>query len=516
MKKWGFLMFFVVLLVFVTAACSSNKPAGEGAEKPQGTNESTKSTPDNTAKHPSYYSEAPATVSLFIVNNQSWPYQKTWPIWKWVKDSTNITIEGIVPAGDDVEALNLAMASGDVADIVFTRPISANKFGQQGALVDLNKHLDKMPNLKKYWAEHPDLKALSTDPTGANYMVSNSEVGYGNQRAWMFREDIFKKHELTAPTNWDELYTVAKKLKALYPDSFPLVFRSQIEQLEVFGAGFETANYMYPDPKTGKVRYGAVENNYKKLVEILHKFSEEKLIPPNWLSMNANQWNEHIVNNQSFITVDFIGRIDSFNILMKGTGAHFKFMAPPAGWPGGKQYILDGNYNVSGFAVYAKSKNIDAALKYIDFLYSDAGKEMMSWGVEGETFEVKNGQRVYKSEFSDFTKLRKDIGMVTNGTYGRLNLDAMLQFTPVEERYVYSEAPKYAFPVKIIPPAFDSKEQEQLTTVYASIQKYTVENIAKFIMGSKPLTEWDAYVEQTNKLGLQKMIDLFQVAWDRQ
>lgn len=520
MKKWTFVVSVVLALTLLVTACSTN--GGNSTPTPTAT---TTATPEATvgsegaeegSEQPAYYSEKPANVSLFIVNNQSWPYQKEWPLWNWVKEHTNITIEGVVPPGDDVEALNLAMASGEVPDLVFTRPINANQFGQQGALLDLNQHLDQMPNLKKYWEEYPENKALSTDPSGANYMVSNAEVGYGNQKVWMYRDDIFEKHQLEVPTTWDEMYEVAKELKALYPDSYPFVFRSQFAQLDVFAAAFETSNYMYPDPVTGDVRYGNIEDSYKKMVEVLHKFSKEQLMPPDWLSLNNNQWNEYIVNNQSFITVDFIGRIEAFNVLLKDTDAHFTFMPPPAGWDGGKQYVPDGNYNISGFAVYSKSPNKDAALRYIDFLYSDQGRETMSWGVEGETYEVKDGKRGFKSEYPDFATLRKDIGIVTNGTYGRLDLEAMLQFTPEDERYVYDEAAKYVFPIKVITPAFDVTEQEQITTVYSSMQKHTQENISKFIIGSRPLSEWDAYVSEIEKLGLQKMIDLFQKAWDRQ
>ncbi|MEI0736314.1 hypothetical protein VQ056_05980 [Paenibacillus sp. JTLBN-2024] len=42
---------------------------------------------------------------------------------------------------------------------------------------------------------------------------------------WLYREDVFKKHNLAVPKTYEELHQVLKKLKELYPESYPLSMR---------------------------------------------------------------------------------------------------------------------------------------------------------------------------------------------------------------------------------------------------------------------------------------------------
>ena len=40
-------------------------------------------------------------------------------------------------------------------------------------------------------------------------------------------------------------------------------------------------------------------------------------------------------------------------------------------------------------------------------------------------------------------------------------------------------------------------------------------DIKNFITGSKPLDEWDAYVAGMNEMGLDELIETYQIAYDR-
>ena len=55
-------------------------------------------------------------------------------------------------------------------------------------------------------------------------------------RAWLYRKDIFEKHNLEVPETMDEVYEVAKELKKLYPDSYPLCMREGLRNINVIGS----------------------------------------------------------------------------------------------------------------------------------------------------------------------------------------------------------------------------------------------------------------------------------------
>ena len=109
-----------------------------------------------------------ATIRLFTENNTGWPAKKDWGVWKWVKEETNITIEQVLATGP--ESLTLAVSSGDMPDVLSVFPGDAQKFGSQGAFIDLSKHMDKMPNVKAYLESKPDVKEnVSSDRRNVQY-----------------------------------------------------------------------------------------------------------------------------------------------------------------------------------------------------------------------------------------------------------------------------------------------------------------------------------------------------------
>jgi len=440
-----------------------------------------------------------------------WPAKPDWPVWKWVKEKTNITVKQETQTGP--ESLALAIASGDMPDVFALYTGEAQKYGPQGAFLDLSKHLDKMPNVKAFLESHPDVVHRMTSPGGEMYQLINDGAGAGNQMVWFYRDDILEQNSLKEPQTWDELYETAKKLKSLYPDSYPFVFRHGLNTLNTFGPSFGFYPGIYEDKATGKMKYGATDPNFKKMIEYLNKFHTEGLIPPDWLTMDYKAWTQFITTNKSFITVQYIGQIETMNTELKD-GQHLRFMAPPIG-VGDKPYLPRGNYENLGFSISSKTKNLDAVLRYLDFAYSKEGTDILSWGKEGETYSVDNGTRKITPTVKEANDLRKETGIMTAGTYGQFDYNAIMSMSNDNEKYTYTEAAKYQFPVNNVLPALTPEEKSTITTTEEQVQKYYETSITKFILGETPLTQWDAFISELNKLGLQEVLDVYQTAFDR-
>ena len=60
-----------------------------------------------------------------------------------------------------------------------------------------------------------------------------------------------------------------------------------------------------------------------------------------------------------------------------------------------------------------------------------------------------------------------------------------------------------------------SDESENYTTLYSDIQTFVDESIAQFIMGTKSMDVWDAFVEQLHTMGIDECIAMKQQALDR-
>lgn len=518
MKKRSLWIIALVWLVLLSACSDSNQDSGPLPATPK--------TPVHKYKQPvpvkeqaqkpaaPYWSEQPAKLKIFMASHANWSYKRDWPVWDWIEEDTNIQVEAMLPSGDYADTLALTMASGELPDLVQLWARDDARYGQAGALLDLTKHLDEIPNLQRYWEEHPEAKQMVTMPDGAVYMAVAEGASFSNQRAWQYREDLFDRHQLEPPSTWEELYEAATLLKKLYPDSYPLVFRGGMNSLGNVSMAFGVFDGFYPDPVSGETRFGPVEEPFKEMVVWLRRFYQEGLLPPDWLTLTTNQWTEYILNNQAFITVDYIGRIEFFNLLFpKGSTARMAFMAPPAGI-GDKGYVPDAYFNREGLAISARSDNTEAAYRYINYLYSEEGKERLSWGKEGETYERIEGEKRIVG-FQDLTELRKATGIATYGAYGVFEPEAAFSMMSEDEALDYQRVAETAFPIKVISPTM-SKEDYQIYSVSGlAIEKHYEESVSRFIVGEKPMSEWEKYVREYEKLGFEEVRAIYDEGWHR-
>jgi putative aldouronate transport system substrate-binding protein len=153
-------------------------------------------------------------------------------------------------------------------------------------------------------------------------------------------------------------------------------------------------------------------------------------------------------------------------------------------------------------------------MRYFDFMYSDEGKQIASWGKEGETYTVENGKNKYKPEYTSFADLRIKTGIVTPGSYVAMDFDAYVNLSSPQLKDAFKMVE--GFEAKPQPrPAFNEKEMETLSTIGQAVNKHRDENIAKFVMGQRNISEWNQYVDEIKNLGLQKMMDEYKAAYER-
>lgn len=498
----------ILLMTTILAACSS-KNNDSNAQSPSATSSpsatATGSVPESSTP------PEPATLRLLTDQSTAWPVKPEWKVWGWIKEATGIEIKQELQTGP--ESLPLAISSGDMPDLMSVFPADARKYGAQGAFIDLAQHLDKMPNVKKYLEERPHVAQRAISPDGKLYGIINDGGGAGNNVVYFYRDDIFAKHNLAVPTTWDELYTVSKELKKLYPDSYPFVFRHGIGTLRSFAPSFGIYPWFHEEPGTGKIKFGVADPDFKVLVEYLNKFYKEGLFPPDWLSMDYKAWTQFITTNKSFISIQFIGQIEIMNSQLKD-GAHLKFMAPPRG-TADKPYLSRANFEEYGFAVASTTKNLDAALRYLDFIYSEEGADLLSWGKEGESYTIVDGKRKFLPQFKTPNDLRAGLGLFTTGAVGLADMSASLSLSNENEQYSYAEAEKYQFPTMNITPTLTDEEKNSIVMIEEAVLKHYEASVAKFINGETPFTEWDAFLAELDKMGAPKLLETYQVALDR-
>ncbi|MGG1553470.1 extracellular solute-binding protein [Paenibacillus ferrarius] len=510
MKKKSAVMLATMMSVsLIVGACSKEtsdvKPSGAPADSA-----------------PATASSAPKemTFKFLDYSNPSWPYDANWKVWSYIKEKTGVKLDVQLPPGNLLEdALSMTVASGDMPDLMWTQSKAiADKFGQQGALVNILDYVNDMPNLKAWMAKYPTeaQNVLSSD--GKMYELPNQGLGESNRRTWMYREDVFKKLGLQTPNTWDELYDVLKKLKAEYPDSYPLTFRNGLRYLFDFGASFNVPAEVekrkasvYFDKASNQWKYAPIQEEYKTMLTYLNKFYKENLIPKDFLTIDTKMWQDIVSTNRAFVTLDYIGRIDFYNSALRKDNPQFtmNFMAPPAGLPGVRKNAYT-SFTEEGFMVSSKSKNIKDVMKFLDFFYSEDGKKLVSWGKEGETAKGN----AFVDKYTDIADMRKKTGLSTDGTYTWFDFNAHISVSSPELQNAYKEAVKYDGD-KNVSLAFSLDEQQVLSTKGDSLNANRDENFAKFIMGTRSFSEWDKFIDEQKKLGYDEIVSIYKKAYDR-
>ena len=477
----------------------------------------------------------PSDVNLEVVvtSHPSWPYSESWAVWKYIKEAMgpNLSVRSI-PAVDFATKFTLMLATPkELPNVLALEGVWDNKTklpALDGAYVSLTSNLDKMPNFEKFlndMSEEDREKFLAPRKwiAGEVYFtpIANMEL-QKNVYGWLYRKDIFEKHGLETPETIDELFDVCVKLKELYPDSYPLSMRNGISQFNTIGPMwapyFQTELYYNFDD--GKWHYGATEPAMKEIMEFLIKARDAKIIPENYPDFTTNEWQEVVTTNRGFIFPDYQTRMDFFNTLGREIDPNFTLSAciPPRAENGtGENVIASTNIDQSGMLIMntGDQKEIDASLKYVDWFYSPEGIELVSWGKEGETYEVVDGKKKFILPAETDTPLVK-YGFQTIGSYTVVEVDAVAalaseeQFATTEmilEHQEPNKSPTFAL-------AFTSEQDAIITSIEPEIRSYTRENLSKFFYGHRPMSEWDDFVTGFEEFDLQGLFDVYTEAYN--
>ena len=191
--------------------------------------------------------------------------------------------------------------------------------------------------------------------------------------------------------------------------------------------------------------------------------------------------------------------------------------APYCGYPYQK-----GGVPGSGIAVSKTNKNVEKTLEIIDYLYSEEGSTLLSWGIEGKTYEnTDNGKK-----FTDYVLKNPDnkspieaisTYALTQYPLGLSNSEAFVALnTAFDEQRDAMELWNESDLSRIIPSlTISPEEQAEITKVMDDIYLYRREWIHKFVMGVVPIDKWDEVAAEIRDMGIDKAIAVYQKAYDR-
>lgn len=463
--------------------------------------------------------------------------------------NTDIEFQHVSAANDGVltESFNILIASGDYPDVIQYKwidyPGGPQAAIDDGVIIPLNDVCEKYcPNITAFLAEHPDIaKMISTDDGTYYCFPFLRGESYENNallfsEGWVWRKDLLDKIGMDVPETPDELYEVLKAFQALGIEKPASIRKDHISR--VFAPGFDSYGdsgaYYVED---GVVKNGFIENNRKDYLEFVHKLYAEKLLDNDYLSVDKKKMGVNILNGYCGVGYAPGGSgIGTWLPQMQKDDPTVELVsARPISPEKGrlsKFAKMNNLYDNSGSssAITTSCKNVEAVAKFLDYSYSEEGRLLDNFGIEGETYEMVDGYPTYTAKIrpmngaaetkdgltfmqglSMYTRLYATGGYIQDPRYIEQYYD-LPELNDAAKLWAQTDYGKYIYP----PTTLSSSEAEEFAKIMNQVNTYVEEMETKFITGVLDIDkEWDGYIAQIKKFGIERAIELKQAAYDR-
>ncbi|WP_028611372.1 extracellular solute-binding protein [Paenibacillus harenae] len=340
-----------------------------------------------------------------------------------IKEKTGVTIEWEYTKGSEVEKVNAIFATQDLPDI-YTGPAWGGeldgiiKAAKEDQLVDLSDKLDKYPNLAKGIAEEnvpPALYEKAFNAYGGKQFLlyQNHPAAPEDAMDWLYgfyvRKDIAEKVGVDPQSivTKEDLYGFLKKIKdaGLEENGLPVIPLGGFHNGWAVGIGssmFYGAGYI--DKGDGTLENSFFTKAYEDYTLYYRKMIEEGLLDPEAFTQTDPIANEKIKQGRiAVLAAHYPAILDASKDFVKAhPGSDYVPIGPleRAGAEPNRpvDLAIQGN-NVT--VIPKKSKNVDAALRLLDYLASDEGFMLVRYGVQGVHWDMENGKPVAKQEWFD-------------------------------------------------------------------------------------------------------------------
>jgi putative aldouronate transport system substrate-binding protein len=488
---------------------------------------------------------------------------------KYLEQKTNIHIEWQT-APSDADSLKqkvgLIMSAGNLPDMfldIGASALSDSKYGvEQKLLMDISDKIDSdMPNFKKFLATQTSVKGSISATDGKIYGLPGWNDCYHcscPQKMWI-NTMWLSKLGIKTPTTTDEFYQALKTFKEKNPKGIALVGNTDgwdcnidtfLMDSFVFDSGTENdggtgkAERLYFSVNDKKVTTSVNQQGYKDGLTYLNKLYKEGLIYSGSFTQKVDQMKELIASKGEPVFCVVGGA--NVNWMDSATTPQlykdYSTLAPLKG-PTGLQQTTYLKYDAlvqMQLAISKTCKYPDAALRWADYFYTLEGNNNAQIGAKGSTnwtdaasgdlgLDAKpalyNRVRAYSNEAQNINW--QDSGILFETSEIRLgqkteqNVDVWsaaglekLLYTETEKNYT----PYISKTCEVLPTLkLTTDEAQQLQTTIVEVDKSIAESRTQFIMGNLSISkDWDTYIKSLDNMGLQKLIQTYQKAYDRQ
>lgn len=507
----------------------------------------------------------PVTLSILAlrarVEIEDWSTNATTKYWQ---DKTGVTFtwDTIIDADASRQKLSVVMASGSLPDLIISASDSLTvdqsvAYGSQGLLVPLNDMITKYGvNTQKLFAMDPVVEPAITAPDGKMYFLptyTSNELAHTSQmQKALINTTWLDNLGLSMPTTTEEYYQVLKAFKEQDAngngdanDEIPLVTpQGNYTGFDIYLMNSFTYNsgklYNWLNVEEGTVTAAYTQEGWKEGLTYMHRLYSEGLADKEIFLTKSDQIKMYTADANgnrvgSAITYSYSSIAD----LTSPVVSEFEFMPPLKGPSGLQQSPYVQRWIGTNYFITKACKTPEVAFRVGDALLFDAlsdptlqaldgvyGPEGEGWaraedgevGLDGTTpakykwlFTFGQPNNINWHEWGPLVR-RADwkLLMVADATVW--NQEQALYEATMELYKPYATA-------KTIPETlmFETDKVSEVGQLKETLNAYVEESMSKFVTGVLSIeNDWDAYLAELNKIGLERYLSLYQEAYQRQ
>jgi len=535
------LLFAALLLAFsILAGCSNNAAEPSASAEPSAPSPTPSATGEAEEVPESAYPlvDTPVTFTCF------WPLDVSdiadlaeCQYFQEAAKVTNVYLEFQNPSGVQIgESFNLMVVSQDFPDMVkafysnYSQGID-NAIAN-GIVQPLEDYVEYLPNYMEKVNSNDQIKINCYSDAGHLWGI-NHIVSPRPQGPWagpVVRKDMLDKIGYTKTPvtvdDWEEMLTLLKdNYPSLSAGPFQLVAHGSTSTCGTLTGAYgvhQTGQFLVKDKK---VVYPVLEPGFKDYVTRMNSWWNKGLIYNDYVSEGFVYGVYSLATNDKIAVFDTIYNWLIVNYKNASTDPDFELKAVPLPRLNAneKTHVRQTNAwarTANSLCIMTSCKDIPLACRYWDFAFTEQGIVLGNWGVEGVTF---NYDEEGNPKYTDLVK-NYETGINSAMTrYVLFNAPGLCYWQRsyqvidpvcVEACEIWDESAdsEWVFPDG---PVLTAEEGAEFSALFSDINTFVNENVNSFVMGLKPLSEYDAFIQQIKNMGINRCIEIKQASIDR-
>lgn len=447
------------------------------------------------------------------------------------QEVTGINIEFIHPTvGEAQSQFNLLIVSGDLPDMIQYAAFYSGGVYQgyeDGAYVDLTPYLEECaPDYYALINEDEDIhREVYKNDKVITFERTNLEQDAPYYRP-MVRSDWLEEFGMDVPRTLDDYEAYFQAILDNKPDADPAIINltgTESERDLWMGAYDMKGGWYVVD---GVVTHYYDNPNLRDFLTKMNEWYEAGYISRDFAALTQEQINTLFDSGQLGMYSQSVDNQYSRAQQLE----NFSFTSCPNPRLTEDQQLHNGPSNNRVTARYSTAitsscENIEAAVKFLNYGYTDEGILTYNYGVEGEAWNMVDGEPQYTD-----LMLNNPDGLTTSQVayiyrvhFGPKAVVPDTKCLPgvikdqesLDFRLLWSDDPNidsdYSMPVLTL----TAEETQERADIIAEVSPYVSEMMMKFITGAESLDNFDTYLETLNSLNFPRAKEITQAAYDR-